>query len=239
MAVTWLAASDKSRFPPVEQATEHGLLAAGGDLSANRLLDAYQRGIFPWFNQNDPILWWSPDPRMVLYTDKVKIRKSLKKTLKKQTFDVTFDRAFKKVMYACSLPRENQPTEPGNHSWIHQNIIDAYYKLHTMGYAHSIECWQQNELVGGLYGVSIGKVFFGESMFSFEPDASKVALVHLCQQLQRWQVPLIDCQIYSAHLASMGAEEIARAEFNQHLNKYCKQPDLSAIWQMDADIPQL
>jgi leucyl/phenylalanyl-tRNA--protein transferase len=172
-----------------------------------------------------------------LFTDAVKVSKSLNKSLRKQAFTVTFDQAFEKVMNACSAPRANQPTDPDNRTWIHEEIISAYNELHRLGYAHSVECWQQNKLVGGLYGVAIGKAFFGESMFSFVTDSSKVALVALCQQLQRWGVPLIDCQIYSDHLASMGAVEIPRDLFVQQLQQVCDQPDLPAPWQLDADLP--
>jgi leucyl/phenylalanyl-tRNA--protein transferase len=237
MSITWLAATTQSRFPPVEQATEHGLLAAGGDLSAERLLDAYRHGIFPWFNKNDPILWWCPDPRMVLHTADVHISKSLKRLIRRQDFHVTFDQAFERVMHACSAPRANQPTDPDNRTWIHEDMITAYNELHRLGYAHSVECWQQNRLVGGLYGVAIGRAFFGESMFSFVADSSKVALVSLCQQLQRWDMPLIDCQIYSEHLARMGAEEMPREEFIQQLQHLCEQPTIPFPWQLDADLP--
>ena len=237
MSITWLAATTRSRFPPVEQATEHGLLAAGGDLSAERLLDAYQHGIFPWFNKNDPILWWCPDPRMVLHTDQVHISKSLKRQLRKNTFNVTLDQAFEEVMHACSAPRANQPTDPDNRTWIHDEMIMAYNELHRLGYAHSVEVWQQNRLVGGLYGVAMGKAFFGESMFSFVPDSSKVALIALCQQLQRWDMPMIDCQIYSDHLSRMGGEEIPRAEFIKRLDKLCSVKVSPSQWQLDADLP--
>lgn len=237
MSITWLAASPKSHFPPVEQATEHGLLAAGGDLSTERLLEAYRHGIFPWFNKNDPILWWSPDPRMVLRTDKVHISKSLKREIRKRQLRITFDQAFDQVIQACSAPRTGQPLEPDNHTWIHEDMIKAYKALHTLGYAHSVECWQQNRLVGGLYGVAIGKAFFGESMFSFVPNSSKMALVALCQQLERWGMPLIDCQIYSDHLARMGAEEMARKQFIEQLQQLCHQPGIPLPWQIEPDLP--
>lgn len=237
MSITWLTASPESIFPPVEKATEHGLLAAGGDLSATRLLKAYQHGIFPWFNKNDPILWWCPDPRMVLFTDKVHISKSLNKVIRKGVFKVTIDQAFGQVMKACSAPRQNQPTDPDNRTWIHSNMIDAYTDLHHQGYAHSIECWQDDRLVGGLYGVSIGKAFFGESMFSFVPDSSKVALIALCQQLQRWDMPMIDCQIYSDHLSRMGAEEISRTLFIKKLSPLCADETPPKQWQLDTDLP--
>jgi len=237
MAITWLATTKESRFPPVESATKQGLLAAGGDLSAERLLDAYTNGIFPWFNKNDPILWWSPDPRMVLHPDSIKISRSLKKTLKNRSLTVTLDQAFMAVMTACAAPRAKQDTDPENSTWIHDAMLAAYNELHQLGYAHSVECWQEGKLVGGLYGVAIGKVFFGESMFSFVRDGSKIALVALCQQLQRWQFPLIDCQIYSDHLASMGAIEIPRTEFVRQLGLFCPQAQLRPQWSLDEDLP--
>jgi leucyl/phenylalanyl-tRNA--protein transferase len=236
MSITWLATQDHRRFPPVDHATEHGLLAAGGDLSAERLLVAYRSGIFPWFNKDDPILWWSPDPRMVLLTDQVKVSKSLKRTLKKQTFHVTFDHAFEDVMQACAQPREPE-TDPDNATWIHNTMIDAYSTLHQMGHAHSVECWLDNKLVGGLYGVAIGQMFFGESMFSFVSDSSKVALIALCQQLHRWGMPLIDCQVHSNHLASLGAEEMSRKDFITTLDVLCDKSQLHQDWQFDKDIP--
>lgn len=232
MPITWLAATADSRFPPVEQATPQGLLAAGGDLSARRLLDAYRRGIFPWFNRNDPILWWSPDPRMVLFTDRIKISNSLQRTLKKQPFRLSFDQAFEAVMTACSAPRTNQPNDRAHHSWIHEDMIAAYGELHRLGYAHSVECWQQDRLVGGLYGVAIGRAFFGESMFSLARDSSKIALFTLCRHLQHWGVPMIDCQVHSPHLARLGAEEIARADFVRKLGVLCEQPAPPAPWRV-------
>jgi leucyl/phenylalanyl-tRNA--protein transferase len=237
MSITWLAASSDSCFPPLEVAYEDGLLAAGGDLSTQRLLNAYRQGIFPWFNKNDPILWWSPDPRMVLFTDKVKISKSLRKTITKSAIRISFDQAFSEVMTACSLPREKQNLDPENSSWIHPDMIEAYTQLHEQGYAHSVECWNGNELVGGLYGVAIGKVFFGESMFSTTRDSSKIALVALCQQLHRWGFPFIDCQVHSDHLASMGAEEISRADFSLQLKKLCYLEQQKCPWRFDSDYP--
>jgi leucyl/phenylalanyl-tRNA--protein transferase len=237
MSITWLAASDQRRFPPVDQATENGLLAAGGDLSARRLLEAYRSGIFPWFNQNDPILWWSPDPRMILMTEAVHISKTLNRLIRQHRFNVSFDTAFTEVMQACSAPRANQETEPGDHSWIHDDVIQAYSELHEMGQAHSVECWLDGQLVGGLYGVAIGSAFFGESMFSLVKDSSKVALVALCQQLSRWNMPMVDCQIYSDHLASMGAVEISRREFIDQLTVLCEDGPEIGKWQLDADIP--
>ena len=232
MSLTWLDSSTDSRFPPVEQALDNGLLAAGGDLSASRLMTAYQQGIFPWFDEHQPILWWSPDPRMVLLTKKIKISRSLTKTLRKTDITVTIDHDFYGVITACAAPRDTKKHE----TWIHQDIISAYTDLHEQGVAHSIECWQQKQLVGGLYGIAIGQVFFGESMFSKKRDSSKIALVALCQQLDRWQIPIIDCQIYSDHLASMGATEMARRDFISLINQ--KREGVQAhTWQLDADLP--
>lgn len=231
MPITWLESGTDSSFPPLSLAEEDGLLAAGGDLSASRLLQAYQQGIFPWFNENDPILWWSPDPRMVLFTDNIKISKSLKKTIRASSISLTLDHAFEDVMQACSLPRKD---EAG--TWIHQNMIDAYVELHQQGYAHSVECWQDGELVGGLYGVAIGKMFFGESMFSHVRDSSKLALVALCQQLSIWGFSLIDCQVYSNHLASLGAEQVDRDEFIQLVTSLCQQPQTDIVWQKPLTI---
>ncbi len=202
-------------FPPVENALSepNGLLAVGGDLSPQRLLEAYSKGIFPWFNEDDPILWWSPDPRMVLFPDELKISRSLRKTLKKDHYQIRTDCSFTQVMHACAAPRRGQAG-----TWIHPKMIAAYTILHEMGLAHSIETWMDGVLIGGLYGVSLGKVFFGESMFSLVPDASKIALVHLVKQLQYWEYGLIDCQVKTGHLASLGAREISRVEFGQKLN---------------------
>ncbi|MBS0483694.1 MAG: leucyl/phenylalanyl-tRNA--protein transferase [Proteobacteria bacterium] len=202
-------------FPPVENALTqpNGLLAVGGDLSPQRLLAAYRKGIFPWFNEDDPILWWSPDPRMVLFPAELKISRSLRKTLKKDHYHVCTDRSFTEVMQACAAPRAGQAG-----TWIHPQMIAAYSALHEMGLAHSVETWVDGELAGGLYGVALGKVFFGESMFSRQPDASKIAFVHLVKQLQYWEYGMIDCQVRTDHLASLGAREISRAEFSQKLD---------------------
>lgn len=226
MSIEWLSEEPDSKFPPIKTADENGLLAAGGDLSSARLLNAYRHGVFPWFNKHDPILWWSPDPRMALFTDSVKISKSLKKTLNKNTFKVTLDHAFEQVMTACSLPRKD---EEG--TWIHQNMIDAYVSLHQQGYAHSVECWLDDKLVGGLYGVAIGHMFFGESMFSHARDSSKIALVSLCQQLNEWGFELIDCQVYSSHLESLGAEEIPRDYFLHKMTELCQVGSKSYDWK--------
>ena len=216
-------------FPPVESATPEGLLAVGGDLSSERLLAAYRHGIFPWYNPGQPILWWSPDPRAVLYPEKLKIARSLRKTLKRGQLRVTFDTSFREVMLACAAPREQHP---GGGSWITDDMVEAYAQLHAMGYAHSIETWQENRLVGGLYGVALGGVFFGESMFARAADASKVALVALVSKLRAWGFVLIDCQIPSAHLTSLGAEEIPRSAFLAELGRALKLPGQPGHWQL-------
>ncbi|SFL18808.1 leucyl/phenylalanyl-tRNA--protein transferase [Nitrosomonas aestuarii] len=216
-----------SPFPPLEKALiePNGLLAVGGDLSPKRLINAYQKGIFPWFNEEDPILWWSPNPRMVLFPDELKVSRSLQKSIKKNNYIIRTDHQFTQVLQACAAPRRSQPG-----TWIHPEIITAYTALHEMGLAHSVETWINNELVGGLYGVAMGKIFFGESMFSYVPDASKIAFVHLVKQLTQWQFVLIDCQVKTAHLASLGAREIPRTEFSQLLNKWTPQTDQDKKW---------
>ncbi len=214
-------------FPPVESATPEGLLAVGGDLSSERLLAAYQHGIFPWYNPEQPILWWSPDPRAVLYPEKLKIARSLRKTLKRGQLRVTFDSCFREVMLACAAPREQFP---GGGTWITNAMVEAYMRLHAMGYAHSIETWHEDRLVGGLYGVALGGVFFGESMFARETDASKVALVALVSKLREWGFVLIDCQIPSAHLTSLGAEEISRRTFLTELERALKLSGQPGRW---------
>ncbi len=202
-------------FPSVENALSepNGLLAIGGDLTSQRLLEAYSRGIFPWFNEGEPILWWSPDPRMVLFPHELRISRSLRKTIKKTNYEIYVDCNFTQVMLACAAPRKGQ-----SGTWIHPQMIAAYTALYEMGLAHCVETWIDGELVGGLYGVALGKVFFGESMFSRVQDASKIALVHLVKQLQFWQFGLIDCQVRTRHLESLGAQEISRAEFSQKLD---------------------
>lgn len=203
-------------FPPLKNAlTEpNGLVAIGGDLSPQRLLSAYRQGIFPWFSDGEPILWWSPDPRMVLYPDELKISSSLKKTLKKQLFELRFNTAFREVITACSsTPRGEQ-----NGTWITKDIIDAYCALHEAGFAISAETWLNGQLVGGCYGVKIGHMFYGESMFHHITDASKVAFVSLVEYLKTQGVGMIDCQMKTGHLASFGAREISRDEFINQLS---------------------
>jgi len=204
-------------FPDVDQAMiqPNGLLAVGGDLSPARLLHAYRRGIFPWFSQGQPILWWAPDPRAVLLSRTLKISRSLRKTLRREVFEVRFDRAFPEVIQACAEPRALQ-----NDTWITNHMIAAYCELHACGFAHSVECWKDGQLLGGLYGVAIGKVFFGESMFSRVSDASKVALAALC----RSGYELIDCQLPSDHLKRMGAVDLPRRQFMRLLERWREAP---------------
>ena len=218
------------RFPPVEQASPEGLLAVGGDLRPERLLEAYRHGIFPWYDDNQPILWWSPDPRTVLFPHKLHISRSLKKSLRPGLFSVTLDRCFRDVMQQCAGPRAQYP-EGG--TWITAEMLEAYTRLHELGYAHSVESWQKGELVGGLYGVALGSVFFAESMFTRVPDASKVALVSLVRQLQAWGFRIIDCQQASPHVMRLGAEEIPRREFLDHLAAALMLPNRRGRWQFD------
>ena len=218
-------------FPPLELALEqpNGLLAAGGDLSLPRLLEAYRQGIFPWFNPGEPILWWSPDPRMVLFPDEFKVSRSLKKRLPRADYVVRVDTAFTRVMRECAAPRE-----PGGGTWINDPMIAAYGALHEAGYAHSFETWMVGaageELVGGLYGVAVGRAFFGESMFTRKTDASKIALAHLVAYLERHGFGVIDCQMKTDHLASLGARAIPRAEFSRLLAGLTDYPELPGPW---------
>lgn len=229
--------TDNYQFPPVDLASPEGLLAVGGDLRAERLLEAYRHGVFPWYNEGQPILWWSPDPRAVLFPDNLKVSRSLRKTLRSGRFKVTLDTQFRQVIEACSAPRANTDTPgipPG--TWIHPEMTEAYCELHRMGYAHSVESWVDEQLVGGLYGLSLGGAFFGESMFSLTSDASKVVLVCIVRQLQRWQFDLIDAQISSDHLSSLGATDIRRDRFVSLLNKSLEKDSLVGPWQFDADL---
>ncbi|SEK97766.1 leucyl/phenylalanyl-tRNA--protein transferase [Nitrosovibrio tenuis] len=223
--IPWL--SPETPFPSLSTALEvpNGLLAAGGDLSPRRLLEAYRLGIFPWFNEGDPILWWSPDPRMVLFPSELKISRSLRKTLKNIDYEIRTDSAFLEVISACAASREGCAG-----TWIHEAMVAAYASLHEMGLAHSVEVWMRGELVGGLYGVAQGRMFFGESMFSRVSNASKIALVHLVWQLERWGFSMIDCQMKTAHLASLGAREIPRNEFSQKLKELINYPGRVEKW---------
>jgi leucyl/phenylalanyl-tRNA---protein transferase len=229
--IPWLDASDP--FPPVELALTdpNGLLAAGADLSPSRLLDAYRRGIFPWFSDGDPPLWWSPDPRMVLFLDELHVARSLRRVVRSGRFSVTFDHAFADVMGGCAEPRAHE-----SGTWITASMVDAYAKLAALGYAHSVESWADGELAGGLYGVAIGRMFFGESMFARRTDASKVALVVLARQLQRWGFRLIDCQMSTSHLASFGAREVPRARFVRDVSGLVRLAPAKAPWVPDADL---
>jgi len=215
-------------FPLAHQALREpdGLIAVGGCLSQHRLLNAYRHGIFPWYNADEPILWWSPDPRLVLFPDKLIISRSLRKTMRKNIFSITFDQAFNEVISACADPRKD---EAG--TWITAEIKNAYNQLHRAGFAHSIEAWIDDELVGGLYGVALGQVFFGESMFHTRTDASKVAFATLVQYLKSWDYRLIDCQVHTTHLESFGAQEIEREDFIKLLDQYCTSSAKSSAWQ--------
>jgi len=210
--ITWLGAD--TPFPPLATALRepNGLLAVGGDLSPRRLLDAYRRGIFPWYSEGDPILWWSPDPRMVLVPGDLRITRSLAKILRNRAYAVRYDTAFDDVMRACAAPRPGQPT-----TWITAEMRAAYRRLHELGYAHSVETWIDGELAGGLYGVAIGRMFYGESMFTRVRDASKIALVGLARKLDGEAFGMIDCQMHTEHLARLGAREVPRAEFARRL----------------------
>lgn len=221
ISVPWLD-PDSLHFPNVETALEepNGLLAIGGDLSAARLVSAYRSGIFPWYEQLQPILWWSPDPRTILFPDKVKVSRSLAKHIRRGEFTITGDRAFSQVMHQCAItPRNGQQG-----TWITAPMLAAYSDLHKAGIAHSIEIWHQDSLVGGLYGLAIGRVFFGESMFSHKTNASKVAFVALCRKLWQMDFAMIDCQVSNPHLFSLGAEEIDRSQFCQLLVENIDKP---------------
>ncbi len=206
-------------FPPVELARPDGLLAVGGDLSVKRLLKAYKTGIFPWFNQGEPILWWSPNPRMVLFPQELHISKRLQRTIRQNKFRITCNVAFRQVMELCALVR----LEKGETTWINQQMLDAYCKLHELGYCYSVEAWQGDYLAGGLYGVLLGSVFFGESMFARVKEASKVAFVHMVQAFYQRGLMLIDCQVETSHLRRFGAKPIPRILFNQLLHKWTKE----------------
>jgi leucyl/phenylalanyl-tRNA--protein transferase len=221
-------------FPPLESAlTEvdgpNGLLAAGGDLTPRRLLAAYARGIFPWFSQGEPILWWSPDPRMVLFPDDLIIRSAFAKVLRNRPYEIRVDNAFAEVMAGCAAPRDGQ-----NGTWIVPEMQAAYLRLHKLGYAHSVETWIEGELVGGLYGVALGRAFFGESMFSRHKDASKIALAHLCALLRQKGFGIIDCQMETSHLASLGARPMPRSEFTARLAELVPQETTVGHWSAES-----
>lgn len=224
--IPWLNANEA--FPPLAQALgePNGLLAAGGNLSPERLLQAYRQGIFPWYSPGQPILWWSPDPRMVLYPDELKVSRSLAKRLRKDDYEIRFDTAFREVMLQCALTE--RPGQDG--TWITADIVEGYCRLHALGHAHSVETWMEGELVGGVYGVAIGRMFYGESMFHHATDASKLAFVHLVRRLQGEGFGMLDCQMKTAHLASLGAREISRDEFSQRLSELVNSIHQFAPW---------
>jgi leucyl/phenylalanyl-tRNA--protein transferase len=224
--IPWLNRDDL--FPPIARAmaTPNGLLCAGADLSPGRLVDAYSKGIFPWFSEGDPILWWSPDPRMVLFPEELRVSRSLRKTVAREVYETRFDHDFRAVIEACAAPR----TAEGG-TWIVPEIVEAYVRLHDLGFAHSVESWREGELAGGLYGVALGRVFFGESMFARAPDASKAALVKLVERLRERGFRVIDCQQATAHLASLGAREIPRKAFAQLLEESIQYPPIGERWK--------
>jgi len=229
--IPWLDSGDP--FPEVERALAepNGLLAAGADLSLPRLLDAYRNGIFPWFSHDQPILWWSPDPRMVLFPAELKVSRSLARTLRNARFEVRADTAFDAVIEGCRQPRRGE-----SGTWITEEMAEAYGTLHRAGFAHSVETWLDGKLVGGLYGVALGRAFFGESMFARVSDASKVALVALARQLQHWGFGVIDCQMNTAHLASLGAREIPRSEFTRRLRELVHYAPVPVPWRLESTI---
>jgi leucyl/phenylalanyl-tRNA--protein transferase len=223
--IPWLQGD--APFPDIETALAdpNGLLAAGDDLSAERLLAAYRRGIFPWFSAGQPVLWWSPAPRMVLFPAELKVSRSLAKVLRNSAYEIRFDTVFQDVMRACAAPR------PGQHgTWITDDMVNAYARLHSLGYAHSVETWVEGELAGGLYGIAIGGMFYGESMFMRRRDASKIALVQLVRQLATRGFGMIDCQMRTGHLASLGGREIPRTEFSQRLAELINYPLPTGHW---------
>ena len=217
--------NNKNKFPPVAYAEKNGIIAVGGDLSPGRLIEAYKNGIFPWFSEGDPIIWWSPDPRFVVFPGELKISKSMKQELRRGTFTITADKAFKEVIELCRKPRKHE-----SGTWITDDIVKGYTELHEMGYAHSVEAWRNGKLAGGLYGVSLGRCFFGESMFTNEKNASKAAFITLAERLKELDFDLIDCQVYTAHLESLGAVEIPRDEFSAILKYSLSKETLQGNW---------
>lgn len=226
--IPWLG--DQPDFPPTSRALRNpnGLLAAGGALTPDWLLAAYRRGIFPWFNDGEPILWWSPDPRMVVFPDQIRITRSLRKTLRNACYEVRLDSDFPAVIRACAETRETTGT------WITQSIQDAYIRMHELGYAHSVETWVDGELIGGLYGMAVGRAFYGESMFSLRTDASKIAFVHLARFLEQRDFRVLDCQMTTRHLASLGGREIPREDFVKLLDTLTCDSPPPARWPIDG-----
>ncbi|EAR62182.1 leucyl/phenylalanyl-tRNA--protein transferase [Neptuniibacter caesariensis] len=227
--IPWLQDAD-TPFPPIDMALDepNGLLAAGGELDQQRIITAYRSGIFPWYSPGEPVLWWSPNPRCVVFPDQLHVSRSMRKRLKKKDFKVVFDTNFDAVINACAAPRDG-----ADGTWITAEMKAAYNALHAAGIAHSVEVYMDDQLVGGLYGLAIGKLFFGESMFSRSRDASKIAFIKMVEQMQIWGYALIDCQVSNEHLFSLGATEIPRDQFQSYLNRYLDQPQ-SHAWQFDA-----
>lgn len=227
--IPWLA--ERPVFPPVERALADppGLLAAGGGLAPEWLLAAYENGIFPWYSAGEPILWWSPDPRLVLYPAEIRISRSLARTLRRRRYEVRLDTAFAEVITACAAPRH-----PGAGTWITPEMQAAYCRMHELGYAHSVEAWDGDRLAGGLYGMALGRIFFGESMFCHSTDASKVALAHLARYLQQQDFAVIDCQMTTAHLLSLGAREVPRARFCERVASLRSEGQPPGRWPRDA-----
>jgi leucyl/phenylalanyl-tRNA--protein transferase len=229
LQLPWLD-PDNIAFPETTTALDspNGLLAAGGQLTPQWLLQAYTKGIFPWFSEDEPILWWSPSPRTVIYIDQLHVSKSLAKAIRKTSFDITFDTHFAEVVSACAQARPNQE---GAGTWISQDILHAYTELHHLGHAHSVEVWSDGELIGGVYGIALGRMFFGESMFSFRSNSSKIALFHLVEKLKEWQYVAIDCQVHNDHLESLGAVGISRVAFESLIQEHVQ--DMPCHWQAD------
>jgi leucyl/phenylalanyl-tRNA--protein transferase len=229
MPVYWL--TDDLIFPPPEGASPEGVVAVGGDTRPERLVLAYSQGIFPWPHEGMPLLWFSPDPRFVLPLDRVRVSRSLRKTIRRQPYEIRVDTAFRRVMQACATaPRRGQ-----DGTWINQQMVQGFCALHELGFAHSVEAWRDGELEGGLYGLSLGRVFCGESMFASEPDASKVATVALCGNLRAWGFAFVDCQVYTAHLARFGAIEWPRRRYLAALRRALSKPARRGRWSFDLD----
>jgi leucyl/phenylalanyl-tRNA--protein transferase len=217
-------------FPPAEEAGKDGIVAIGGDLSPERLIAAYSRGIFPWYSEGEPILWWSPNPRLVIFPDEIHVSRSLRRVLSRNLFTITFDRYFDTIIESCRQPRKYQ-----RETWITVEMVAAYKRLHELGYAHSLEVWKDDEIVGGLYGVSLGACFFAESMFHRISNASKFGLVRLVEILSKLHFKLVDCQIPSSHLKIMGARELPRREFIHLLEESLKTDNIIGSWSYMED----
>ncbi len=221
---------DSLTFPPAEYSDENGIVAIGGDLSPKRLLEAYRQGIFPWYSEDEPILWWSPDPRFVLFPPEVIISKSMRQVINREIFEISYDRAFSEVIRGCKKPRRTQPG-----TWITHEMVEGYTQLHEMGYAHSVEAWHEGKLAGGLYGISLGRCFFGESMFANISNASKAAFITLTGKLAGLGFRIIDCQVYTEHLKNLGARSISRKRFLAMIEEDLKYDTLRGNW---GELPQ-